>query len=148
RVGRDRTVRTLLDELSAAGSFVSINHPAAPDDETCMGCGFPQNVDRDILGKISGLEIVNGDQVEGPVAGWPVWVRLLNAGFHITAIGGSDDHSADETNDRAIGSPATVVYAEALSESALIDGLRRGHAYVRVRGPKGPSLQFEARSGD
>src|SRR5262249_17377232 len=57
------------------------------------------------------------------------------------------DHTADETTDRAIGLPATVVYAEELSETALLEGLRKGHAYVRVRGVGGPSIRFDASSG-
>src|SRR5262249_20795372 len=72
----------------------------------------------------------------------------LNAGFHLTAIGGSDEHTADETHDRSIGTPATVVYADELSEPALLDGLRKGRVYLKARGPQGPTLRFEAASRD
>jgi hypothetical protein len=146
RVGPDRTFPTILDELRSRGAFLSINHPALPDDETCMGCGWSAT-DPETMKLLDAIEIVNGGVTEGPQAGWPVWSKMLNAGLHLTAIGGSDEHSADESRDRSIGTPATVVYATELSEPALIEGLRRGHAYVRSRGADGPALQFEASSG-
>jgi hypothetical protein len=92
------------------------------------------------------VEIVNGDRREGPLSGWPFWAKMLNAGYHLTAIGGSDEHTADESSDRSIGTPATVVYADALSEPTLLEGLRKGRVYIRALGPRGPTLQFEALS--
>src|SRR5262249_48359996 len=136
-----------LDQLTAGGAFVSVNHPAIPDDENCMGCGWAAT-DRETMRRINGIEVVNGTIVEGSTAGWPVWARMLNAGFRLTAIGGSDEHSADEAHDRAIGTATTVVYARELSEPALLEGLRKGKVYVRTRGPAGPDLEFEAISGN
>jgi hypothetical protein len=143
RVGINRSVATIADEITEGGAFVSINHPGLPDDERCMGCGWSA-LGAETMRRMNGLEIVNGDIAEGPLAGWPVWAKMLNAGLHLTAIGGSDEHTADETRDHAIGIPATVVYAEELSEPALLQGLRKGRAYVRTRGPAGPTIQFEA----
>jgi hypothetical protein len=147
RVGGNRTVQAMLDELKSGGAFVSINHPRLPDDETCMGCGWSA-FDSETMRRINGIEVVNGNTIEGPLAGWPVWAKMLNAEFHLTAIGGSDDHTADETNDKAIGTPTTVVYAEELSEPALLEGLRKGRVYIRTNGAVGPVLQFEAMSRD
>jgi hypothetical protein len=145
RITGQRSLHAVLDELAAGGAFVSINHPAAPDDETCMGCGWSAR-DLGTMRQVNGIEIVNGDNVEGPLAGWPLWADMLNAGLHLTAIGGSDDHTADEARDRAVGRPTTMVYAEELSEPALLDGLRKGRVYIRTRGVSGPALQFEATS--
>src|SRR5262245_14230241 len=143
RVGPGRPLNDVLDELASEGAFISINHPAAPDDESCMGCGWTAT-SQETMRRIHAIEIVNGDTVDGKLAGWPLWAKMLNAGLHLTAIGGSDDHTADETIDRAVGRPATVVYARELSEPALLEGLTRGLAYVRTRGTSGPTLQFEA----
>jgi hypothetical protein len=111
-----------------------------------MGCGWTSGAKPEVMRRVNGIEIVNGDRAEGPLSGWAIWAKMLNAGYHLTAIGGSDEHTADETRDRSIGTPATVVYADELSEPALLDGLRKGRAYVRTRGPQGPTLQFEASS--
>jgi hypothetical protein len=146
RVTLDRPLEVILDELKSHGAFISINHPALPDDESCMGCGWTSGEKPEVMRRVSGIEIVNGDRAEGPLSGWAVWAKMLNAGYHLTAIGGSDEHTADETRDRSIGTPATVVYADELSERSLLDGLRKGRVYVRTRGPRGPTLQFEASS--
>jgi len=145
RLGPERTVQSLADEITSGGAFVSVNHPAFLDNESCMGCGWG-DFSLETMRRMNGIEVVSGGYAEGPLGAWPLWAKMLNSGLHLTAIGGSDDHTADETRDRAIGVPATVVYARELSEPALLEGLRAGHAYVRTRGPAGPALQFEAAS--
>ena len=40
-----------------------------------------------------------------------------------------------------------MVYAEALSEAAIADGVRAGHTYVKLFGNDGPDLRLEA-AGD
>jgi hypothetical protein len=146
RVAPDRPLPTILAEIASGGAFISINHPALPDDETCMGCGWSSSTNADVMSRMNGIEIVNADRVDGPLGGWGFWSRMLNAGYQLTAIGGSDEHTADETRDRSVGTPTTVVFATELSEPALLEGLRKGRAYIRTRGPKGPTLMFEARS--
>jgi hypothetical protein len=73
------------------------------------------------------------------------WTRLLNAGVRLTAIGGSDFHflPGDHSHwpGEYLGKPSTWVYAEQLSEEAVLDGLRRGRAYVSI----GPRVALEAR---
>jgi hypothetical protein len=146
RLGPARSIGTLATELIDDGAFVSINHPERPDDETCMGCGWNDR-DDDTIRRLQGIEIVNGDVVEGAMAGWRFWAMLLNRGHRLTPIGGSDDHTPDETDDQRIGQPTTVVRASELSEPALLDGLRAGRVYVRTRGPNGPTLELTATSG-
>jgi hypothetical protein len=95
---------------------------------------------------VHGVEIVNGDAADGIMAGWTFWASQLNEGRRLVAVGGSDEHTPDETADRRIGTPATVVFAPELSEAGILDGLKRGRAYVRTRGPGGPAIEFEARA--
>jgi hypothetical protein len=146
RLGPTRAIGDLAALLIDDGAFVSINHPERPDDETCMGCGWNDRDDATVR-RLQGVEIVNGDLEEGTRAGWPFWARMLNAGHRLAVIGGSDDHTPDETQDQRIGRPTTVVYARELSEPALLEGLRAGRTYVRTRGPEGPTLEMAARSG-
>jgi hypothetical protein len=37
-----------------------------------------------------------------------------------------------------------VIYADALTEAALLSGIRAGHVYVKTRGPEGPDVRFTA----
>lgn len=147
RVGSGRDVKAIASEIGKAGALLAINHPLRPDDETCMGCGWNDRDDATI-GALNAVEIVNGDLAEGPMSGWSFWAAMLNRGHHLTAIGGSDEHTPDETTDQRIGRPTTVVYAESLSERAIVDGLRSGRVYVRTRSLQGPTLELWAESGD
>lgn len=146
RLSPDRPMRSLAGDLRRAGALISVNHPAAPDDERCMGCGW-SSMDRETLALIDAVEIVNGPAAEGPLGGWKFWADLLNRGFRPAPIGGSDEHTPEETADRAIGTPTTVVFAQSLSEQALLEGVQAGRVYVRTRGVKGPQLDFEASAG-
>jgi hypothetical protein len=85
--------------------------------------------------------------IEGRNAGMPFWYARLNEGHRITAIGGSDDHGARSPRGH-IGSPATVIYAAELSETALLEGIRSGRVYVRTRGPEGPRLELTGAAGE
>lgn len=138
----------VLQPIVAGGAFVSINHPALPDGEMCMGCGW--NVTSpDVIAQVHGVEVVNGDLAEGPLAGWTFWAGLLSKGHRLTAVGGSDEHAVDDPADRRVGRPTTVVQARELSEPAIVEGLKAGRTYVRVRGPDGPVLEaFQAERGD
>jgi len=142
RVG-DARVSDVLKATTSDGAFVSINHPAVPDDERCMGCRWTE-LDSDTVAHINGVEIVNADRRTGALSGWPIWADLLKRGFHVTGVGGSDEHTPGESADRQLGTPATVVYAAELSEPAIVEGLKTGRVYVRTHGPDGPELDFSA----
>ena len=137
----------LLAAIRGAGAFVSINHPLSPDDERCMGCGW-NDTDAATMAEVDGVEIVNGDGADGPIAGWRFWAAQLSQGRRLTAIGGCDEHTVDDPADRVMGRPTTVVWAAALSEAAIVAGLHQGRVHVRARGPAGPLLDLRAEHED
>lgn len=139
----DASPAPLLALIARAGASVSINHPALPDGEACMGCGWNVS-DPAVMAAVHGVEVVNGDTAAGPLSGWAFWARLRSAGYRLTAVGGSDEHTVADDADRQLGRPATVVWASALSEAALVEGLKSARVYVRVRGPDGPRIEFYA----
>ncbi|MDY7525185.1 CehA/McbA family metallohydrolase [Sphingomonas sp. 10B4] len=75
---------------------------------------------------------------------------LLNAGWHVTGIGGSDSHDPDRPSREAgaIGSPTTVVYMPELSVHGLLAGVRSGRAFIDVEGTRNRLLDLSARAGD
>ena len=142
----------LLDEVAAAHALISINHPALPSGEACMGCGWTaSNTD---YGRVDAIEVVNGGALilpgapEGPLSGIPFWEARLNAGFRITAVGGSDNHDATLAPDKpsAVGLPTTGVHATELSQPAILEAIRRGHVFVDVWGTKDRVLEVWAAS--
>lgn len=75
------------------------------------------------------------------------WTELLNSGYRMTALGGSDYHRPvpspvyTGTHRReAIGLPTTYVYAEELSSNAILSAVMRRRVYVSL----GPKVSFQA----
>ena len=145
-------LKTLIDAAHARNALFSINHPTAPSGEVCMGCGWTAPVD---FSQVDAIEVVNGGSVRaqgghvtGPLDGTPFWEARLNAGFHLTAIGGSDNHNgpAPATQAPPVGYPTTVIYAENLSQTALFDGLKKGRVFVDMGVGAGRVLDLTATS--
>ena len=137
----------LADAVHGAGGLLSINHPANPSGEICMGCGWTApGFD---FAHADAIEVVNGGNVratgaaDGALSGLGLWTKLMNEGLHPTAVGGSDSHDADQlSGPGSVGSPTTVVYAEDLSEHAILAGLREGRVYIDVDGRPGRALDL------
>ncbi len=129
-------MKALTSTVHAKGALISINHPTSPSGEMCMGCGWLAKTD---YADIDAVEAINGGSVrgqggtvEGPVDGIPFWQARLNEGFHLTAIGGSDNHNAPAGPDQQtpVGLPTTVIFADNLSQAALFDGIKKGRVFV------------------
>lgn len=136
---KGRTVVDVVDDVSGAGGLLSINHPGRETGDRCTGCGW--DAPTTPWSRIEVMELVNGTNVEGPTAGLAFWQARLNEGHRITAIGGSDDHAVRSSRTR-LATPTTMVFAEGLSESAVLAGVRSGRVYIRTRGPRGPALDL------
>lgn len=143
-----------IDAVHAEGGIVSLNHPGAPSGEICMGCGW--RADDLPAGAAQAVEVVNGGTMaetgsaEGALQGFARWHALLDAGQHVTGIGGSDNHNPDIPADKlgAIGTPTTVVHMANLSLAGFLDGIRAGRVFIDVEGRAERFLDLSATSGD
>lgn len=144
----------ILDQVEEVGGIVSINHPAAPSGEACMGCGW--TVPDTDWSRIAAIEVVNGGSiraaggiVESPISGIPFWHSLLNRGHRLTAIGGSDNHDAlmPQGQPQAIGTPATWVHSEGLSVPAILNAIGAGRVFIDLAGEPGKRFDFRASAG-
>ena len=143
RIGDNgRTAADVQDDVARLGGLLVINHPGRETGERCTGCGW--NAPNTDYGRLEVMEVVNGRIVAGPTAGEPVWHARLNEGHRITGIGGSDDHGASTRPGSAVGTPTTVVFADALTEPALLAAVRAGRVFIKTRGPDGPDIRFTA----
>lgn len=144
---RAPTLATLQDEVEKAGGLMSINHPALPSGEACMGCGW-SNKTTD-FSRVQAIEAVNGGQADGPLSGVGFWEARLNEGLRITAIGGSDNHDAslDPVRPASVGYPTTVVHAAELSQPAILAAIRAGHVFIDTQGSRERTLEVTASSG-
>jgi hypothetical protein len=163
---------TLLANVASTGGVISINHPVRPSGEQCMGCGWTAHGDMD-YSRVQGIEVVNGLDADTPFSGLGFWEHLLDHGYRLTALGGSDNHDAlrpavnvaelrepgdaaspsAETLARlqkasgAIGTPTTVIYADELSQAGIVAGIRRGRVFIDVAGTRDRTLDLTATAG-
>lgn len=139
----------LLNTAARLGALTSINHPAVPSGESCMGCGWTpaKPVDMHLL---TAVEVVNGGSELYGISDIPFWNQQLNRGCRLTGIGGSDNHRPMLPLDQpgSIGSPTTVVYASELTVPAILNGIRAGHVFLDVAGTHDRLLEITAHSGN
>ncbi len=148
------TLTPLLDAVNAQSAILSVNHPGLPSGEICMGCGW--SVAETDWTRIASIEVVNGGSLkanreEGPMSGMRFWEKLLDEGYRITGVGGSDNHDATDLAGKSqspVGRPATVVWSQALSTPAILAGIRSGHVYVDLADDPLHTLETEARYND
>ena len=140
----------LLREVAKLHGLISINHPIRPDDETCMGCGWAPAKPVD-MHLVQAIEAVNGMDAMLPDTGIPFWQHLLDQGYRLTAVGGSDNHNAKQSLTQLggglLGTPTTVVHASELSMPAILAGIRAGHVFIDVLGTRDRMLELTASAG-
>ena len=94
-----------------------------------MGCGWGPDLNDARKNGLGGLEIRNGVEPFPMFSGLPVWLKALNEGVDLTAVGGSDHHQFKPIG-LEIGQPTTVVFSDELSTPGILRGLNLGHAYI------------------
>ena len=133
-------ITDFMRQIAEHGSLNSINHPLLRPWEWQDGTAQLQYMHC--------LELWNDpdwpDNAQANPAAVQMWTRWLNAGYRITAIGGSDFHFlpgevAGYPGERP-GRPTTYVYAQELSSTAILEALRHGRAYVSM----GPQISLMA----
>lgn len=138
-----RTMPQIAAEVEAAGGLFIIAHPMSVGDPVCTGCNWQY---QDMMpGTARAVEIWNGGRWQKPhdqnERGLALWYSWLNAGYRMVATAGTDAHGPI-AEDVQIG--LNHVYAEALSEKAILQAIRAGHLYVSV----GPRLEINGRAPD
>lgn len=130
----DRRINDLVGAARRLGGLFSINHPASE----CAGCGWSHEV----VDGIEGVEISNGrhGEVEKALA---FWDKLLVTGRRITGVGSSDWHAAPNPIDGA----NVRVYADALTEEAILSAIRNGRVIVMGRA-RDETPEIIVRAGD
>lgn len=146
-------IAALLKRIREAGLLIDIAHP--------LLWPWEWRDSQTPLAWVDCVELVNDPTYIGPPNATPnpksyksnfeanpatlrMWSDWLNAGFRIIAVGGTDFHSLQPSDDRnrlsRLNLPFTFVYAYELSGLAVLDGVRKGHVYVTM----GPKIEFRA----
>ncbi|HEY5949366.1 MAG TPA: CehA/McbA family metallohydrolase [Kofleriaceae bacterium] len=144
-----RTVAGIADDVAAQGGVMIVNHPVLDLGNACIGCQW-SHVDDTPWEKVSAIELITGNFDIGVQAFVPrvitLWDSELDQGHRIAVVGGSDDHRAGMDTgptSSSIGSPTTLVLADSLSETAIVEAVRKGRTIVQLRGPDDPFVEFK-----
>lgn len=135
RMGEIATQRYAEDQL-----FI-IAHPEAIGDPSCTGCRWRYG--EMMPGTSQIVEIWNGpwgDDSNNESA-LSLWYDWLNQGRRLVATAGTDTHGS---SDYAKNPGFNLIYAEELSEVALLKAIWAGHLYLS----SGPRLNLTARTED
>jgi hypothetical protein len=97
--------------------------------------------------RIGGLEVWGGPWGADDELSLRAWDWMLRRGWRVWANGGSDLHGIVNPDGLLAGLPTTVVYAEALSQPAVVAALRAGRSFV-TRRPDGVEIYLTARTPD
>jgi len=146
---QERTVAGIVDDVAAQGGIFIVNHPMLDLGTACIGCQWGHEADTP-WDKVAALELITGNFDIGVLGFVPrvvtMWDGLLEQGYRIAVVGGSDDHRAGQATGptaSAIGSPTTLVLADSLSEAAIMDAIRHGRTIVQLRGPDDPFVEMK-----
>lgn len=129
-------MREVREAVRVAGALFSVNHPKHEGPEW----EYVGDLDADCV-----------EAWQGPNWFWnfqslAYWDGLLRAGRRVVAVGGSDKHQGPfngALSNYEVGTPTTRVWAEELSEQAILDGIRAGHVFISLN-PRGPYLEMTA----
>ena len=133
----DGAIERVASDAYAAGELFVIAHPNSGGDPHCTGCAW--RFGEMMPGTARLVEVWNGPWAgdSNNEASLALWYDWLNQGRRIGATVGSDTHSAA---DYVAGPGFAVVYAEELSEAALLRAIAAGHLYLS----SGPMLTLGA----
>ncbi|MDQ4074816.1 MAG: CehA/McbA family metallohydrolase [Chloroflexota bacterium] len=131
--GGDGRLPGIITEAHRQGAVVMLNHPFA----TCTTCAWRFPMDE--WSEADAIEVWNGAWTPDDRLAVDWWDSLLKIGRRIHAYGGTDYHGGDNPLV-----PAIWVYANNLSQPAIMEGLRLGRTFLS-EGPNGPKLYLTAR---
>ncbi|MEO8391740.1 MAG: CehA/McbA family metallohydrolase [Chloroflexota bacterium] len=130
-------IDSIMQQVIDRNELLIIAHPMTPDEPFCSGCMWLYEEARP--GVALGVEVWNGVWNEYNDDGLHQYYAWLNVGNRLFATTGSDIHEAYPPNDD--GRKAfNIVYADQLSEEAILAAVRKGHSYVSA----GPELLLNA----
>ncbi len=147
RIGQPgATLAAAAQAIHDQGGLLVVNHPNLALGDACIGCAWEQDLDPQ---EIDAIEIITGGWA--PVGGLffdaniALWESWMAAGARVAPVGGSDDHRAGQgtgATDSPIGSPTTLIWADALTVAGLRAGLVAGRTVVKLQGPDDPMLEL------
>lgn len=133
--GKQIPVPTIAQNIIDSGGLFIIAHPRDDGEPWCCGCRW---LHEDMMpGNALAVEIWNGYWNHANEEALRLFYSWLNQGHRIVATSGTDLHHLSQVNGMGQGA-VNVVYADDLTEAAIIAGVKAGRSYISA----GPELEF------
>lgn len=136
---RNRDMNDIIKDTHMQGALFSINHPGMINHRGEKSFRL-QDVD---LNCVDCIEIWNAPwtmyNMSSNKQSRDLWTKLLNEGYRLTALAGSDLHSLD-SHKKKIGYLINYVYSENLSQVCLLKAIQQGRVFMTL----GPEIYFTA----
>ncbi len=159
-IGPTVTPASQMLSMQLGGGWTQVNHPTIfpssnpTNVQACRGCPWDWTDAETDYAHVDAIEVQTGPADIGDsqnpftLSAIAFYEQRLAAGFHIAAVASSDSHKADQTDitTAPIGRGATVVYANELSQPAIVAGVRADHTYAKPYGSDGPDVRVTAHS--
>ncbi len=113
--------KKITDKAKKNGATISVNHPF------CSMCGFHMDIDDY---EMDCVEVWNTIQHSDNTKNMAWWVKKLNEGKKIGAVGGSDWHKDYIPGVNMLAMPCTITYAKSNSPDDILEALREGRSVV------------------
>ncbi len=126
-----RTINDVAGDTHAQGGLFCVNHPFS----LTLGWRYHEFD----WARCDLLEVYHHLTGSNNSAQLGLWDSLLARGHKITGVGATDSHNPNSGQHR-LGQVFTYVHAPELSPTGIIEGLKKGRAYVSL----GPTLEFTA----
>lgn len=139
--GSQRTIIDIQNDVESAGGTFIMAHPMAPGDPVCTGCHWDYP---DLMpGSVRIVEVWNEhwDSISQNEDALRLFYGWLNTGHRLVATVGSDIHGPPPLE---LEFGFNVVYADDLSETAILHAINVGHLYLS----SGPTLTLTAQAAD
>jgi len=137
--GKQIPVPEIARRVIDSGALFTIVHPRNEGEPWCCGCRW---LHKDMMpGNALAIEIWNGYWDQRNEEALRLFYSWLDQGHRIVATSGSDIHRPPSANKPGHGA-VNVVYAQDLTENAIIAGIKAGCSYISA----GPKLIFTAKS--
>lgn len=127
------TMEHIADQAHAQGGLFCLNHALSG----IMGWRYREFP----LEKADLYEVLCTPEMQTAMLYTTHWDQFLLRGLHLTGVGSSDSHHPTQKGPWQLGQVLTWIYAESLSQHDLLEGLRRGRAYVGIQGVR---MEFTA----
>lgn len=134
------TMPERVTQARAEGATFVIAHPKSMGDPYCTGCdwSYPDMMP----GNARIVEVWNSawDSNRNNEQSLQVWYDWMNKGYRMVGTRGTDIHGPLEYTNVGFN----IVYADELSETAILSAIRQGHLYISAQ----PTLDLQAHGDD